>query len=728
MSTPQSILSTIPSTRKRPNNTPLAASALRVNIRGLIAEFELRHEFRNDTRQAIEAIFTIPVPLDAAFLGMTATLAGDTLRATVQPTKTAETRYDDAIDHGHSAVLLEQLEPGLLCLNLGNLKPGETGSITLTFATALACSDTAARLVLPLVHRPRYGRYHMEPYAVPTTDFAVEYPLELDVTIHGDLAQCPITCTHPGVRFASHAGSLQLQVSSAMLDRDLVVQIDLSRMPVTQIRWLDDGDQMIALLALFAPGATDVTRQAPIDLCLLLDCSGSMAGDAIVQSRAALAAITNALINEDRIHVIRFGSSLVPLFRRPMAASAPVKAALLDLQQTIDADLGGTEMAAALDAAVHSLQRGDRADSRKVIILVTDGAVQPSQLRDASAHAAQAGVRVFVVAVGSSAGVDALQPLADATQGVLERAVPAEPIDGGVMRHFRRARAGRAIALELGCPEGTRMPPMAPLYPGDAGLLPLFIVKAVAGSVRAQWADQRFEFDAPSTVEYDAAARAYAGKRLLDATRDQAARESIAMRYRLLSAETSAVLVKLRADANEVDSMLVTISVPHMVSEGVVCAAPLPAPGSIPLSRKSAPAPGTLAFDRLPAGGPASASPAMVYCEAPFESAPMERGTTRSPPLSPAKRQQAEILLLAWLIAHLLDRDGSSDDNRSPFDRWPTDDAILIERYLGERGMTLGNATNDLALLGELLDRPYAPELNEAQEITLARLRAIVAT
>jgi Ca-activated chloride channel family protein len=63
--------------------------------------------------------------------------------------------------------------------------------------------------------------------------------------------------------------------------------------------------------------AANVSR----DICLLLDCSGSMLGDAIVQSRAALSAVAEALQEHDRIQVIRFGSSTSALFRRPLQAT-----------------------------------------------------------------------------------------------------------------------------------------------------------------------------------------------------------------------------------------------------------------------------------------------------------------------------------------------------------------------------------------------------------------------
>ncbi len=59
------------------STTPLARSALQVTITDLVAEYELRHVFHNDMIDSIEAVYSFPVPLDSAFMGMEATLAGE---------------------------------------------------------------------------------------------------------------------------------------------------------------------------------------------------------------------------------------------------------------------------------------------------------------------------------------------------------------------------------------------------------------------------------------------------------------------------------------------------------------------------------------------------------------------------------------------------------------------------------------------------------------------------
>lgn len=551
--------------------SPLAHTTLRATITDLLCEYELRHVFRNEGAQAIEAVYSFPVPLDAAFIGMDATLAGDTLSAQVLPARQASREYDQAIGEGDSAVLLERLQPGLLCVNLGNLKPDESGEIVLRFAATLNVADGVARFSLPLVHRPRYGRSRLDEVVQPYNDFAVEHPLEAEIRVQGLLAACPVQCATQGVRFALEAGELVLRAGNAMLDRDLVLNFDLGNASLSQARRIADGEGSLGIATFTVPHSVAGPATA-LDLCLLLDGSGSMQGDAIVQSRAALAAVTDALREQDRIQVIRFGNSTHALFRRPLQASSRVKDALRELMDTVHANLGGTELDAALQEALQVLGKLDGESRCKVVILVTDGAVHAHEIERARQQAMRQGVRVFVVAVGSSAGVDALSPLAESTHATLERAVPAEPIDAGVMRQLRRARSYPAN-LEVAW-TGTQASPIATgiVYPGDAVTLVARFAdqRPVTASARLVDAGRTFEFSF-GELHQSPAWRAWAGQRAyLETAPDSPEREALALRYGLITAETKAVLVKHRVEHDKVEGLPTVTPVAHMLPAGMI--------------------------------------------------------------------------------------------------------------------------------------------------------------
>lgn len=557
------------------STTPLVNTKLQVSITDLVAEHCLVHTFENTGKEAIEAIFSFPIPLDAAFLGMRATLGGETLEAEIQPQHQADRTYGDAIAQGHSTVMLRAPEPGLLCISLGNLLPGETCQIELRFATALRVADQQARFSVPLVHRPRYGHWRLEDLEIPTHNFAIEHPMSATILVQGLLAAAPVTCLTHAARFAQRDGALELSINQAMLDRDLVLTFDLQQQPEPVGHLISDGDMDLGLVSFVLPPRRG--HAAPMDLCLVLDCSGSMSGDAIIQSQQATAAIVDALNDDDRIQVLRFGSSTVPMFRRPLLATTRVKAALRELLPSINADLGGTNMGDALERALADLGTKGRQtkdiERSRAIILVTDGAVQPHDIAGAKNAACHAKVRVFVVAVGSSAGAETLEPLAERTDAVMERAVPAEPIDAGVMRQFRRAREAGPVAINVRWPDDRATPvPLGVAYPGDAVSVAAQLSATRTGDVHIEVPSLGFAAQV-SLAEYSEinAMRALVGmQRYRHAP--EAEREGLALHYGLLTRETTAVLVKLHAEHDKANSLPQIVQIPQMVPDGMMIA------------------------------------------------------------------------------------------------------------------------------------------------------------
>ena len=552
--------SLLPGSRTVPSSAlrTLTGTQIKVRIHDLIAEYTLSHQFENDESQPIEAVFTFPIPLDAAFLGLRADIAGEELQAQVVPDKQAVREYDDAIADGHSAVLLRQPEPGVLIAYLGQLLPGEKAEVELRFANELRAAGGQARFGLPTVLRPRYGEWDMEAIEAPEHELAIEHPMSAYVEVSGMLADVPVRCvTHPA-RFEHRDGMLHLTLEKQMLDRDLVVLFDLPAdlSPVAQ--QVTDGEDSRILLSLPLPAKTS---NRPLDLWLLLDGSGSMAGSAIEQSREAVRAVASRLGEDDRIQVLRFGSDLVPLFRRPMKATAAVRSVLVELAESVDADLGGTEMGEALIGAIDGLHAARRDDAESVVILVTDGAVQAHELVAARQRALREGVRIFAVAVGASASVEVLEPMVEACAGCMERAVPGEPVDACVVRHLARARCGQPEIVELTWPAGAQeITSLAPAWPGDVAR---WIAQLPDGGTAHTIQANVHAIPHPALIPVTHAAateqpalRAIIGQhrlRLAESAGEDIA--PIALRYSLLSRSTSAILVKLRKDGEKSEEL-----------------------------------------------------------------------------------------------------------------------------------------------------------------------------
>ena len=114
----------------KPGRKTATLKSVRVSgeIRGLLFTYSIRQEYRNETKQALEVIYTFPVAWHTSLLGMTATIGGKELAARVIEKNEAESQYEEALSGGDSAIMVQKSAKGLYTANLGNIKAGESVS------------------------------------------------------------------------------------------------------------------------------------------------------------------------------------------------------------------------------------------------------------------------------------------------------------------------------------------------------------------------------------------------------------------------------------------------------------------------------------------------------------------------------------------------------------------------------------------------------------------------
>ena len=538
---------------QRALGSPLQSCDIDVLITDLTAVHCVRYHFTNHETANIEAVFTLPLPSDAAFIRLAAVFAGEEWVLQISATDTAQRGYDRAVSDGHTAVLLRRVDEGLYTLAIGNLGAGETVALTLEFARALELQDRAARFRLPLALRPRYGEWHLEPPDTPLHSVTANYPVRASLRIEGLLATTAVSCASHRTRVSATDGALQLHTVDAALDRDLVVGFDLGTTPLApQWQAWEDGDRVASELLWSLPAPT-ARESEPLHLVTLLDCSGSMQGAAIAGCRQAMIAIANALDDPMTVQFVCFGSELRPLLEKPSPAVPATRQALRSLAMQLNADMGGTELALALDAALNDLEVLHDDAANQAILLVTDGAIDPRSLVRATTRAKRRGVRVFVVAVGESAAVEALAPFATGTDGRLESVTPGEDIADAVMRQFSRIRQRQPAQVEVDFPPGAEQVGEVPhAYLGDT-----VRIRAWLPSTEATYRLHLHRSPHASALTYQGSVvsramtpflRALWGQALFNAAQGETAKTSLALDYGLITQFTAGILVKERGE------------------------------------------------------------------------------------------------------------------------------------------------------------------------------------
>ena len=110
-------------------------------------------------------------------------LGGKTLTGVVVEKRAAEAQYEEAIEKGDTAIMLERAGDGLCTVNLGNLMAGEEATIRYRYAQLLRFEHGSVRLAVPTVIAPRYGdpsAAGLQPHQQPVNRSGRRLPVRAD--------------------------------------------------------------------------------------------------------------------------------------------------------------------------------------------------------------------------------------------------------------------------------------------------------------------------------------------------------------------------------------------------------------------------------------------------------------------------------------------------------------------------------------------------------------------
>ena len=159
----------------------LTAVQLDARVDGLLMTLKMKQHYVNDSEETIEAVYTFPAGWGSNLLGFNVEIDDKRLSAVALPKKSAEKKYEKAIESGDTPVMLEINDQGLYTANLGNLKAGEKAIIEIEYAQMLRCVKGSVRITIPTVIGNRYGdqleQGKLLGHQQVITDPLVEYPL-----------------------------------------------------------------------------------------------------------------------------------------------------------------------------------------------------------------------------------------------------------------------------------------------------------------------------------------------------------------------------------------------------------------------------------------------------------------------------------------------------------------------------------------------------------------------
>ncbi len=243
----------------------------------------------------------------------------------------------------------------------------------------------------------------------------------------------------PGVTSAS--GSIQTHVGTGPSPRIEFSGPSLQgRVALSQGAVAANGERHVyAEIRVTAPATRDRTSARPVAMAVILDTSGSMAGEKISQARNAVMSLIEQMRDDDRIAFVTYsdGRNLV----QPLARVADVRAQLRITIPTIEA-AGGTMIPAALELGATALAEAPGTFARRVVLISDgqDGSGQPiAQVTYDIRHRADTGATVSTLGVGADYDEAFMTRVADAGRGNYEFLRDGSQLANFLARELRQA-------------------------------------------------------------------------------------------------------------------------------------------------------------------------------------------------------------------------------------------------------------------------------------------------
>ena len=398
-------------------------------------------------------MYVFPLPQNAAINGFVMTVGDRKIRGIIRERQEAERIYTAAKRQGYVASLLTQERPNVFTQKVANIEPGKRIDVEITYFHTLSYLDGWYEYTFPMVVAPRYnpagttlgvGAVARGLRGASGQRTEIQYlaanersghDISLVVDIRAGVTIEEIHCNSHEVEITNE---LSEQVRVRLTEEDSIPNKDFV------LRYRVAGDEVkTALLThagedggyftymIYPPQDVGDTERRPVEMIFVLDCSGSMRGAPMAQSRKAIDHALRQLQPDDTFQVIRFSNNASQLGAAPLPASRENIARARKYVSRLHGQ-GGTQMIEGIKAALDFPHDPTRL---RVVTFLTDGLIGNETQILCAVHDRVDASRIFSFGVGSSPNRYLMNRMAKLGRGAV--AYLGLKDDGGeVMDHF----------------------------------------------------------------------------------------------------------------------------------------------------------------------------------------------------------------------------------------------------------------------------------------------------
>lgn len=439
---------------------PLKHTDVKAEISGFLSRVVVNQEFENPFKEKIEAVYTFPLPQNAAVDDMTMIVGERTVRGKILRREEAQAVYEAAKSNGQTASLLNQERPNIFTQSVANILPGEQIKIMISYVETLKYEAGSYEFVFPMVVGPRYvpgsptgaqgngfapdtdrvpDASRVTPQPVPEGmraghDISLDISLDAGVPINALSSKThDVNVERPDDRHAR----VRLKDEATIPNKDFVFRYDVAGKKIEDaLLTHSSGTGGFFTLILQPPERVTAEDVTPKELVFVLDTSGSMSGFPIEKAKETMKLALDNLYSYDTFNLITFAGDEHILFPEPVPAT---KENLQKAQEFLESRQGGggTEMMKAIKA---SMDPSDAQDHVRIVCFMTDGYVGNDMeiIGEVQKHP---NARVFAFGIGSSVNRFLLDGMARYGRGEVEYVALTDDGSAAARRFYERVRS-----------------------------------------------------------------------------------------------------------------------------------------------------------------------------------------------------------------------------------------------------------------------------------------------
>lgn len=427
---------------------PLKHTDVKASVTGYIATVDVQQQFHNPFDSKIEAVYQFPLPQDAAVSEFVMAVGPPEnrrqIRGIIREKQEADRIYKNARAQGFNASLLSQIRPNMFEQKVANIEPGKQIDINIRYFNTLGYADGWYTFSFPMVVGPRFNPAGSEDpvHAVANGTPAqpngttiqylrpdersghdINVSLDIDAGVSIEEAKC-LTHTVSATNANKSPNQLRVDLSpnDTIPNKDFVFAFRVAgkQMKSGLVTHTDTKGDKFFTLMLYPPADLKQLDRQPMEMVFVLDCSGSMSGEPMQQSKDAMKHALRQLRPTDTFQVIRFSNNASALGPRPIPASKDNINKAIRYVDSLSGS-GGTQMIEGIKAALDFKHDPER---YRVVTFLTDGYIGNEKQILHEMNKRIGAARVFSFGVGSSTNRFLLDRMAKVGRGASAYLLP----------------------------------------------------------------------------------------------------------------------------------------------------------------------------------------------------------------------------------------------------------------------------------------------------------------